>query len=598
MQFKLRNATIPGFSAIEQVLFNRGIAQKDFLHYLHTTDSDIAHYSCFGDSIYKAARALVKAIADGADAWVIVDCDCDGMTSAALLINYLHRSFPAWVENHLSWYLHPGKQHGLSDFDYMTIVKSGDLIICPDSSSNDYEIHQKIAELDGLVVVLDHHEAEKISENAIIVNNQLSDYPNKNLSGVGVTWQFCRLLDEMMSISRAEDYLDLVAIGLVGDMMDIRSFETCHLIKIGLDLDNFHNPFLYELACKNKFSLGSFITPIGAAFYIVPFINSMMRSGTLEEKQLMFESMLDFKAYKEIPSTKRGHQPGEMEKVVTQAVRVATNVKNRQTKAQDVGMEMLEDRIAKEGMLKDKALVFYLEKEEIDRNIAGLCANKLMAKYQRPCCILTKVSEPIEGQPLDESSYQGSARGYTKTGLLDFKEVCSKFSKILYCEGHANAFGLGIPEDFKEEFKQFLNNSLSDLPTEPVYYVDYIYDNVNVNAEQILDLSRYISLWGQELEEPLVAIKGLKISSKDISIKSPDKSPTLVISLSCGVELIKFKVSELEIEYLLGTGDEERPPYFYLNVVGKCQKNEWGGRITPQIKIEDCEITGYSNYDF
>lgn len=591
MEFNLRKPIVDGFSAIEQALFNRGISPVHFLHYLHTTDNDINSYDAFGPSIREAAKALCLAIANNADTWVIVDCDCDGMTSAALLINYLHRLFPTWVENKVKWFLHSDKQHGLSDFDY-TIIKSGDLIICPDSSSNDYEIHQQISELGGTVIVLDHHEADKISEYAIVVNNQLSDYPNKDLSGVGVTWQFCRLLDEILDTDKANDYLDLVAVGLVGDMMDIRTFETKHLIKQGLDLDNFHNPFLYELSIKNKFSLGDFITPIGAAFYIVPFINSMMRSGTLEEKELMFESMLDFKAYEQIPSTKRGHSPGEMEKVVTQAVRVATNVKNRQTKAQDAGMELLEKIIHDENMYKDKTLVFYLEPGLIDRNIAGLCANKLMAKYQRPCCILTRVNL------MDEVTYQGSARGYTKTGLLDFKELCSKFDKVLYCEGHANAFGLGIPDIFKEEFKLFLNNALSNLPTEKTYYVDYIYDNIHVNEEQILDLSRYISLWGQEMEEPLVAVKDLKISNDMITIKSPDKSPTIVISLPNGVELIKFKASEMEIEYLLGSGDEMRGKYIYLNVVGKCQRNEWYGKIIPQIKIEDFEITGSSNFDF
>ena len=27
-----------------------------------------------------------------------------------------------------------------------------------------------------------------------------------------------------------------------------------------------------------------------------------------------------------------------------------------------------------------------------------------------------------------------------------------------------------------------------------------------------------------------------------------------------------------------------------MNIVGKCDKNEWGGRITPQMTIEDYEI--------
>ena len=46
---------------------------------------------------------------------VIVDSDCDGFTSSAILINYLHDFFPSWVETKLNYIFHEGKQHGLSD---------------------------------------------------------------------------------------------------------------------------------------------------------------------------------------------------------------------------------------------------------------------------------------------------------------------------------------------------------------------------------------------------------------------------------------------------------------------------------------------------
>jgi len=48
------------------------------------------------------------------------------------------------------------------------------------------------------------------------------------------------------------------------------------------------------------------VTPFGISFYIAPYINATIRIGTLDEKMILFESMLDFKAYELIPSTKRG----------------------------------------------------------------------------------------------------------------------------------------------------------------------------------------------------------------------------------------------------------------------------------------------------
>ena len=90
------------------------------------------------------------------------------------------------------------------------------MIICPDSSSNDYEYHKILWEQKSDVLVLDHHEADSISEYACIINNQLSDYPNKELSGVGVVWQFCRYINFLIKgdYQYANNYLDLVALGL------------------------------------------------------------------------------------------------------------------------------------------------------------------------------------------------------------------------------------------------------------------------------------------------------------------------------------------------------------------------------------------------
>lgn len=42
-------------------------------------------------------KLLLKTINKNLNAIIIVDCDCDGYTSAALLINYLHSIFPTWA---------------------------------------------------------------------------------------------------------------------------------------------------------------------------------------------------------------------------------------------------------------------------------------------------------------------------------------------------------------------------------------------------------------------------------------------------------------------------------------------------------------------
>ena len=111
-----------------------------------------------------------------------------------------------------------------------------------------------------------------------------------------------------------------------------------------------------------------------------------------------------------------------------------TNVKNRQTRAQDAGMDMLETMIRENNMMEHKVLLFLLKPGQLDANIAGLVANKLMAKYQRPVCVLTRCMEC----PIDETTgkkgpeyvaYRGSARGYDKSGVESFREILRYIDK-------------------------------------------------------------------------------------------------------------------------------------------------------------------------
>lgn len=482
-----------------------------------------------------------------------MDCDCDGYTASATLINYLHDLFPIYVEEHLTYYVHDNKQHGLSDcINEITSCSNLALVICPDASSNDYNEHKYLKERDIDVIVLDHHDAEKISEDAIVINNQLCDYPNKDLSGVGVTWQFCRYLDKLLKTEYAEQYRDLVALGLDADMMSLRSIETKHLISTGLSRPR--NPFIVKMAERNEFSLKGKLTPIGVAFYIAPFVNAMTRSGTIEEKKLLFESMLKYKAFEVLPSTKRGHILGETETLVEQAVRVATNVKNRQTKNQDDFMATIEKKIEEKNLLSHKVLLFLLEPGEVDKNIAGLVANKIMAKYQRPVCMLTKGSSVVKRKVLKDlpwmeeeeeiiTFYAGSARGCDKTGVIDFKQICLDTGVINWAEGHPGAFGLSINEKNIQSFIEKTDLALANMNDEAIYYVDYIYDSNNINPTNILDIAHLEDYWGKDIDEPFVAIRNLKITPDMVTIYDK-KGYTIKVSLSNNISLMKFHATE------------------------------------------------------
>jgi hypothetical protein len=99
-------------------------------------------------------------------------------------------------------------------------------------------------------------------------------------------------------------------------------------------------------------------------------------------------------------------------------------------------------------------------------------------------------------------------------------------------------------------------------------------------------------LWGKDIDESLIAIKDLKITQDMVTLMSPDKHPTLKIKIPNGIEIIKFGSSQEEYEKFLAEG------YVKVDIVGKCGCNEWNGIITPQILIEDYEITTSCKYFF
>lgn len=187
MKYKLIKPVNSNYNTIEQILTNRGIQYEDVYHYLNTTDKDINSFLLLGeDKLKKAASLLINTINKNENTLIVVDCDCDGYTSSAILINYLYDLFPSWINNNVKWFLHEDKSHGLSDVMQYIYDNDFKLIICPDASSNDYKYHEELYNKDINVIILDHHEIETESKYAICINNQICDYPNKFLSGAGI----------------------------------------------------------------------------------------------------------------------------------------------------------------------------------------------------------------------------------------------------------------------------------------------------------------------------------------------------------------------------------------------------------------------------
>ena len=559
-------------TSTEQVLYGRGIT--DIQSWLNANMDNVASWNTL-DNIEEAVYTLTFTITQNLDACIIIDPDVDGYTSAAILVNFLYSLYPDWVNNHLTYLHHTGKQHGLSDMRD-SISANIRLIICPDSASNDYDEHKYWLNQGVNIIILDHHEAPHTSEfnNTITVNNQLCDYPNKDFSGAGIVWQFCRAFN-WINATEGDESIDLCALGLAGDMMDYRSIETKAVILEGLH--RVTNPFFNELLETNEYTLnkyGGAYCYKAIAFAVVPFINATVRSGTQEEKDMVFRAMCKPWCFNKVPNTKRGHK-GEEWPIYQQAAYLTTAIKRRQTKLETESMALLEKKILEQHLLDNSILVCCCEPGEVEPNIRGLAANKLASKYQRPCLVLTKSKTKDD----DEYYYRGSGRNYSMSEVQDLKAVEESTGLIEYAQGHGNAHGFGIAERNLGAFIAAMNEKYKDVPREAVYWVDYIWGAAEATSNNLLELAEMTSFWGQNMPASQVAIENIDLSNCQVRLCGA-KNNTLRMILPNGLVLVKFGIDEDQYEELL-------QPNTYMTCIVSPSRNEWQGQVSGEGFIDD-----------
>ena len=587
MDYKLIAPRQPGVGLLEQILLNRGIAPQEISHFLHADESDV-YSPLLLDNIPIAAKLLATHIAANDKALIVVDADCDGYCSSAIFLNYFHRLFPAWVENNIKFFIHDGKQHGLVDVieqEFENILTDDRyLIICPDAASNDYEQHKLLREHGIDVLILDHHEAERVSEYAVTVNNQLCDYPNKSLCGGAIVYKFCCYFASMLHQEEPLWLRDLVALSLIGDMMSQKDIETHYLTIDGLKRIN--NPFFTEMMNRQEHQFEGEITPIGIAFYVVPFVNAMTRSGTMDEKTLLFMSMLEWRAQEMILSTKRGFK-GQFETRVEQAGRTCINVKSRQKRAQDASLANIESLIAENDLLQHKILLVQVNPEEVDKNLAGLIANQLAAKYAHPTLILRRCEHETG------ITWEGSGRNPGKSRLDNLREFLLSTNLVEYAQGHASAFGAGIKDENINKFLETTDELLKDFDFSPCYRVDLELDYGELQDLDVFNIASYNDMWGQELDEPLIAIKHVPIKDSTVAFLGANQKTLRITLDGKKTNLIKFNITPEMKETLNANGQ-----VLYATIIGKCNLNHYMGNVTPQILIEDIEITRKAQWDF
>lgn len=522
----------------------------------------------------REAVELVESMV-GKPTLLVVDSDCDGYCSAAMLYQYLTTIYPDWKIDAVH---HEGKQHGLADIESRLDLSDYALVLLPDSGTNDDEICAQYSFTDFLI--LDHHireSEEEAPDNMLIVNNQTSPlYLNKYLSGGGVTWRFLQAYDYIFGFNFSDCYMDLAAVSIIGDVMDITTLENRYIISQGLK--NIKNGFLQTLVNNASYQLGNGpLAPMGIAFYIVPYINAMCRMGLDDEKERMWLSFTNPLTL--VESHKRGVEKGTQVPVVQESVRECTNVKARQKRMQEKMAELCAKRILEDDLEKNKIMVIQLDDtfDGMPPELNGLTATKIANETGHPTLIVRENSNGI---------LKGSMRGLTTIDMPPFKDFLLSSGKFEFVSGHQNAAGVALPSSQLDSFTAWANEQLKDIDlNEKFLPVDFELDGGDRKLGIVIrEMDKLKRLWGQGFPEAQISVKNLTFSAMNLQVMGKN-ADTVKIEVN-GVAYMFFRRSIEEVKKLRAISIGK------MNVVGTANLNTFAGRQTPQIFVSEYEILG------
>lgn len=171
----------------------------------------------------KAVEAIYSAVDSGETICIYGDYDCDGVTSTAILYDYL-MSMGAEV---IVYIPERSEGYGLNMNAVDEIKNSGaSLIITVDNGISALREAEYIKELGMKLVITDHHQPSEVLPDALAVVDPYREgcpAPFKHLAGVGVTLKLLCALDDGNYDTVFEQYADICAIGTVADVVPLVS---------------------------------------------------------------------------------------------------------------------------------------------------------------------------------------------------------------------------------------------------------------------------------------------------------------------------------------------------------------------------------------
>lgn len=515
----------------------------------------------------REAVARFKQAIDNNEMIVISgDPDCDGVTSLVEAYQYTKE----YTDNVGYSYAQKLDGHGIEKQIVFleNHFKEIDLLIIVDSSTNSTEGVSEIKKMFGCdVIILDHHDPERLDlPNAILVNPQQAgdNYPNKDLSGAGVVFKFIEQAEK--SLKGGVDvykYLDLVAVGMIGDVMKVNDPENRYLMLTGMK--NIENIGLKRILKGAKIDEDEVLSS-DIGFTIAPMINCAVRLGQIE---LAIRLLLSTEDRGEamplrLKLQKLNDERKEQQKeYANQIIEDLSKNKNRST-----------DNFL-EPSLSDKILILCYD---LSPEYNGLVAGQLAEHFSRPVLILNSPKEE------DSIVYGGSARSYNEFDLKQFFADTKFFKQVI---GHAGSFGAYINEGNIPLVREHIHTYFEKNGLGVLGEVDKFYD-LEIDAEEVADwiptINKYNRLSGRGFERIIVKVKDVMIDERKILGKNND---TVKISTMGDLNLMKFRTKT--------TYGDELESMSIINAYGEVNMNKffWRGKgwvYTPQVFLQDYEV--------
>lgn len=587
MNYKLIKNSLNDITNPKQtILLNRGIV--NWKQYLNLNENCVHDYNLL-ENIDKAVKCFVKHIENKSRICIIVDSDVDGYTSASEIYKYIRHIDPS-IE--ITYLLHTKKQHGLSDDINWRDYCKYDLLVVPDAGTNDVEQCRQLFINDKDIIILDHHIKDKpMDDMAIVVNNQVGNYPNKNFSGAGIVYKFLKAVDEELWEDYADELLDMVALGNISDVMDMREPETRYYVDLGLS--KIKSKLFKALIEKQSYSMGNVLNITSVQFYITPILNAMIRIGSEEEKDLLFRAFIE--TDETFMYKKRGETKEVEEDIYTRAARFCYNAKNRQAKNVQKGVEEIDKLVMDKEINKNKVM-FINVSDVLGETLTGLVAIKIAEKYNRPCLLLRRQKVREDGSLY----YGGSCRNFDNSPIESLKDLLMSTNTFEFVQGHDNAAGISIPRENVIKSIEICNEMLKDIDFTKCYNVDFDIDINDLNVGFIKEIDDMKELFGTGIKEPLIHIKNIEVYSEDILVMGKSKNSWKITNDSFA--FVKFGVDtekdKLLKEYYKTLEKEEKNEEEFghsttsmcvgkMDVVGTVSINNYNGILTPQIIVKD-----------